>query len=190
VYIYADLLVLQASRIHRTPSLLTESSTISKLGFIPTIMRHSFAAWSFTGFALGASALTPAQWRGQSVYQVLTDRFARSDGSTTATCNTGSQIYCGGTWQGIIQKLDYIQNMGFTAVSSPTLIEVGLAHDVNRSGYLQSWRMCPRTLATARATMGIGPRTSTRLIRTLAKRRTWWHCPRLYMRGEWYVHIL
>jgi len=63
-----------------------------------------------------ADALTPAQWRGQSIYQVLTDRFARTDGSTTATCNTASQAYCGGTWRGIIDKLDYIQGMGFTAV--------------------------------------------------------------------------
>jgi hypothetical protein len=61
--------------------------------------------------------LTPQQWKSQSIYQVLTDRFARTDGSTTATCNTGDQIYCGGTWQGIINHLDYIQNMGFTAVS-------------------------------------------------------------------------
>lgn len=64
------------------------------------------------------SALTPAQWRGQSIYQVLTDRFARTDGSTSASCNTGDQNYCGGTWKGIINHLDYIQGMGFTAVSS------------------------------------------------------------------------
>jgi alpha-amylase len=65
------------------------------------------------------TALTPAQWRAQSIYQVITDRFAREDGSTTATCNTGDQIYCGGSWQGLIKKLDYIQDMGFTAVSRP-----------------------------------------------------------------------
>ncbi len=62
------------------------------------------------------SALTPAEWRSQSIYQVLTDRFARTDLSTTAACDTGDQVYCGGTWQGIISKLDYIQGMGFTAV--------------------------------------------------------------------------
>lgn len=62
-------------------------------------------------------AATPAQWRSRSIYQVLTDRFARTDGSTTATCNTGDRTYCGGTYQGIISKLDYIQDMGFTAVS-------------------------------------------------------------------------
>ena len=61
-------------------------------------------------------AAAPAQWRGQSIYQVLTDRFARTDGSTTSTCNTQDRIYCGGTWQGIINHLDYIQGMGFTAI--------------------------------------------------------------------------
>lgn len=61
-------------------------------------------------------ALSPAQWRSQSIYQVLTDRFARTDGSTTATCNTAAQAYCGGSWRGIVNHLDYIQGMGFTAV--------------------------------------------------------------------------
>ena len=54
------------------------------------------------------AALSAAGWRSQSVYQVLTDRFARTDGSTTATCNTGDQVYCGGSWQGIINHLDYV----------------------------------------------------------------------------------
>ncbi|KAG9828208.1 alpha-amylase, partial [Aureobasidium melanogenum] len=58
--------------------------------------------------------LTPAQWRSQSIYQVLTDRFARTDGSTTASCDVNE--YCGGSFQGIINKLDYIQQMGFSAI--------------------------------------------------------------------------
>ena len=64
-----------------------------------------------------ATALSPADWRAQSIYQLLTDRFARTDGSTTATCNTEDGVYCGGSWQGVIDKLDYIHDMGFTAVS-------------------------------------------------------------------------
>ncbi|KAF2166514.1 carbohydrate-binding module family 20 protein [Zasmidium cellare ATCC 36951] len=71
----------------------------------------SFALALLFGAAAG---LTPAQWRCQSVYQVLTDRFALTSGSTTAACNWGS--YCGGTWQGLINKLDYVKGMGFTAV--------------------------------------------------------------------------
>ena len=34
-----------------------------------------------------AIAATPAQWRSQSIYFMLTDRFARSDGSTDAECD-------------------------------------------------------------------------------------------------------
>ncbi|EME83175.1 glycoside hydrolase family 13 carbohydrate-binding module family 20 protein [Pseudocercospora fijiensis CIRAD86] len=60
------------------------------------------------------TALTSAQWRSQSIYQVITDRFALTNGSSTQACDWGN--YCGGTWQGITNKLDYIQGMGFTAV--------------------------------------------------------------------------
>ncbi|KAJ5623592.1 hypothetical protein N7490_012197 [Penicillium lividum] len=56
------------------------------------------------------------QWIGRSIYQVVTDRFARSDNSTTASCNAGMGKYCGGSLQGIINKLDYIQELGFDAV--------------------------------------------------------------------------
>ena len=61
-------------------------------------------------------AADAASWRSRSIYQLLTDRFARTDGSTTATCDTGDQIYCGGSWAGITAQLDYIQGMGFDAV--------------------------------------------------------------------------
>ncbi|KAK5120650.1 hypothetical protein LTR85_006008 [Meristemomyces frigidus] len=72
--------------------------------------------------ALAASA---ADWRSRTIYQVLTDRFARSDGSTTATCNTGDRVYCGGSYAGIQNQLDYIQNMGFDAVwISPVTAQV------------------------------------------------------------------
>ncbi|KAI9819517.1 MAG: hypothetical protein M1827_006965 [Pycnora praestabilis] len=75
-----------------------------------------------TTLAADAFAATAAQWRPRSIYQVLTDRFARTDGSTTATCNAGEGLYCGGTYQGLINKLDYIQDMGFTAVG-PLLLK-------------------------------------------------------------------
>ncbi|KAG9559680.1 alpha-amylase, partial [Aureobasidium melanogenum] len=74
-------------------------------------------AFFLTLFSFGVSVLaaSAADWRSKSIYQVLTDRFARPDGSTTAPCNPVGK-YCGGTYQGIIKQLDYIQNMGFTAI--------------------------------------------------------------------------
>ena len=56
-----------------------------------------------------AAALTADEWRSQSIYQVFTDRFARTDLDTTYPCDTATGIYCGGTWQGVINNLDYIQ---------------------------------------------------------------------------------
>ena len=79
-------------------------------------MKFSTALWAIHFAVSAISALTPAEWRSQSIYQVLTDRFARTDGSTTASCDTGEGVYCGGTWEGIINHLDYIQGMGFSAV--------------------------------------------------------------------------
>lgn len=61
-----------------------------------------------------ALALSTDEWQSQSIYQIITDRFAKTDNSTDACPDLG--CFCGGTWQGIINQLDYIQNMGFTAV--------------------------------------------------------------------------
>lgn len=54
------------------------------------------------------------QWKSRTIYQVLTDRYYRTDGSTQACSNLGN--YCGGTYRGLINKLDYIQGMGFDAI--------------------------------------------------------------------------
>lgn len=54
------------------------------------------------------NAATTEEWKSRSIYQVMTDRFARTDGSTTAACDDLSQ-HCNGTWSGLINHLDYIQ---------------------------------------------------------------------------------
>ena len=46
--------------------------------------------------------------------QILTDRFART-GNSTSPCSDLSD-YCGGTFRGIIDKLDYIQGLGANAI--------------------------------------------------------------------------
>ncbi|KAF4635682.1 hypothetical protein G7Y89_g2413 [Cudoniella acicularis] len=47
----------------------------------------------------------------------------KTDGSTTTSCLPGYAGFCGGTWQGIISKLDYIQGMGFTAIWISPVVE-------------------------------------------------------------------
>ncbi|KAI4166473.1 MAG: hypothetical protein LQ343_008025 [Gyalolechia ehrenbergii] len=70
---------------------------------------------------LPASYAKPAYWRSRSIYQIMTDRFAPSDNSFPY-CHTEKRKYCGGTWKGITNHLDYVQNMGFTAASQLTEI--------------------------------------------------------------------
>jgi alpha-amylase len=81
---------------------------------LPLLATTTLWAWAY--HTTTVAALSPAAWRAQSIYQVVTDRFARTDLSTSAPCDPAAQVYCGGTWKGLIAKLDYIQGMGFTAV--------------------------------------------------------------------------
>ena len=74
-----------------------------------------FAPWQTIALALcyqfaATHAALPDAWRSRSIYQVLTDRFAGASGA----CDLHN--YCGGTWAGLEQQLDYIQALGFDAV--------------------------------------------------------------------------
>lgn len=70
-------------------------------------------------------ATTKADLTGGSVYEVVVDRFYDGDSSNNATgeafrYSENSQddfrYMHGGDWQGVIDKLDYIKNMGYTAI--------------------------------------------------------------------------
>ena len=65
------------------------------------------------------SSRTKSEWKSRSIYQVLTDRFART--SDTGSCTLSK--YCGGNYKGIIQKLDYIKGMGFNAIWISPIVE-------------------------------------------------------------------
>ncbi|PKS05102.1 hypothetical protein jhhlp_008469 [Lomentospora prolificans] len=99
------------------------------------ILRNFLAIWLWIA---GVFALNATEWARQSIYQVLTDRFARTDGSTSAACNTAE--YCGGTWRGLINNLDYIKEMGFTAVwISPIVAQIEAAGNQDGDSYHGFW---------------------------------------------------
>lgn len=60
------------------------------------------------------------EWKSRTIYQLLTDRFARTSGSDGCG-NLG--YYCGGTYRGLINNLDYIQGMGFDAIWISPIID-------------------------------------------------------------------
>jgi len=65
------------------------------------------------------SCKSKEEWKSRSIYQLLTDRFART--SDTGMCNLSN--YCGGNYRGIIEKLDYIKGMGFDAIWISPIVE-------------------------------------------------------------------
>ncbi|KAK3069317.1 hypothetical protein LTR53_012438, partial [Teratosphaeriaceae sp. CCFEE 6253] len=104
----------------------------------------------FFGNARCASA---AEWRSRSIYQVVTDRFAYGDGSGDSTpppCAVINGLYCGGTWQGIRSKLDYVQGMNFDAIwISPVVAQLpqmtgdGMAYTAYWQQVSLSFGSCP-----------------------------------------------
>jgi alpha-amylase len=55
-------------------------------------MRLSSLTTALALFGNAVLGLDAAGWRGQSIYFMLTDRFARTDGSTTAACDLGARV--------------------------------------------------------------------------------------------------
>ena len=53
-------------------------------------------------------------WKKRTIYQLLTDRYSRTNGSTSPCSDIHK--YCGGSFVGLQNNLDYIQGMGFDAI--------------------------------------------------------------------------
>lgn len=87
----------------------------------PTVTKVSAAMkpslpTTLTLLAQLAHAADKNAWKSRSIYFALTDRIARSsnDNGGDPCGNLGD--YCGGTFQGLEGKLDYIRGMGFDAI--------------------------------------------------------------------------
>lgn len=93
-------------------------------------------------------ALSNDAMRQRRVYQLVTDRFASPSNSSSAPCNVASAPYCGGTYKGIVGKLDYIKGMGFDTVwISPVVSNIGgtTGHGQAYHGY---WTLDPAKLVS------------------------------------------
>ena len=95
----------------------------------------------FLAFPLLVFAATADQWRSRSIYQLIVDRYALPQGADLNACDPGAQTWCGGTWNtyvllslslplfhpyllyfSVTQNLDYIQDLGFIASVSLSII--------------------------------------------------------------------
>ena len=55
-----------------------------------------------------------SEWKDKVVYQILTDRFDTAP-TTTEPCNDLTD-YCGGTFKGIYNRLEYLKDLGVDAI--------------------------------------------------------------------------
>jgi alpha-amylase len=78
-------------------------------------------------------------WRDEIIYQLFTDRFADGDISNNWNVNKNAPAqYHGGDWQGIIDNIWYLKELGITAIwISPVVTNV--ENDAGFAGYHGYW---------------------------------------------------
>src|SRR4051812_31441509 len=73
-------------------------------------------------------------WQDESIYSIMVDRFNDGDRNNDTNVNAKDPLaYNGGDIQGIIDKLDYIHEMGFTAIRLTPIF------DNSKNGYHGFW---------------------------------------------------
>jgi len=71
----------------------------------------------FCAVQANAAGKEQRDWRSQNVYYLIVDRFNNGDNSNDININTKNDLrFQGGDFQGIIDRLDYIKDLGFTAI--------------------------------------------------------------------------
>lgn len=114
-----------------------------------------------------ARAADKNAWKSRSIYFALTDRIARSssDNGGDPCGNLGD--YCGGTFQGLEGKLDYIRGMGFDAIWITPVVASTQGQRKTKPVPLLTCRQMPPA-----ATTDIGLRTCTPSTPTTAAQTT------------------
>ncbi|KLO20936.1 alpha-amylase family glycosyl hydrolase [Marinitoga sp. 1155] len=108
-------------------------------------MRKSFLFISFL-ILFGITYANSFNWEDQVIYFVMIDRFANGDFSNDVLTKNGIEAgfenskYNGGDLKGIISKLDYIKNLGATAIwITPPVANQWWDGYVNYGGYHGYW---------------------------------------------------
>ncbi|MCM3690237.1 alpha-amylase family glycosyl hydrolase [Neobacillus niacini] len=74
--------------------------------------------------AYGAKEKETREWQDETVYSIMVDRFFNADTKNDTDVNTLDPLaYNGGDFQGVIDKLDYLKDMGFTAIRLTSIFD-------------------------------------------------------------------
>ncbi|WP_338472118.1 alpha-amylase family glycosyl hydrolase [Niallia sp. XMNu-256] len=76
------------------------------------------------GMSVGANDTQDRRWQDETIYSIVIDRFYNADHSNDFDVNMDDpNAYHGGDFRGIIEKLDYIKDMGFTTILLSTVFD-------------------------------------------------------------------
>ncbi len=123
------------------------------MGFVMTsyIRKFTLLLVSVAALACQSSELDPVEnvqvethvedWRNEVIYQLLTDRFANGSARNDVRTSPGDLArYQGGDYQGVIDNLDYLEELGVTAIwISPIVLNVD--HDAGVDAYHGYWQV-------------------------------------------------
>lgn len=74
--------------------------------------------------AYGAAVGKTREWQDETVYSIMVDRFFNANTKNDIDVNTLDPLaYNGGDFQGVIDKLDYLKDMGFTAIRLTSIFD-------------------------------------------------------------------
>ncbi|XP_067657056.1 uncharacterized protein [Haliotis asinina] len=76
----------------------------------------------FTAILALVASKTAEEWKSRIIYQLLTDRFSQKGDNPNTACSDLSG-YCGGSFKGIEEQLDYIQGLGANAIWISPIVE-------------------------------------------------------------------
>lgn len=80
-----------------------------------------------------------ADWRNEIVYQLMTDRFANGDyANDYRVVENAPARYHGGDWRGVEEKLDYLDDLGVTALWISPIVK-NVETDAGVDGYHGYW---------------------------------------------------
>jgi alpha-amylase len=113
---------------------------MKRLGVLFTLGLLSAGCMDFKGLDGDRPVSTHTQdWRNEVIYQELTDRFANGDLANDYRIQKNAPArYHGGDWRGIEDHLDYIQNLGVTALWISPLVK-NVETDAGVDGYHGYW---------------------------------------------------
>lgn len=97
---------------------------------------------------VSADEMEERDWQDESIYFIMVDRFYNGNMKNDHSVDLDNlNTYQGGDFAGIIQKLDYLQEMGFTTIALNSIVEN------TESGYHGDWALDYRKINTNYGTL-------------------------------------